>query len=161
MTHTEFKQKFMPLQPMLFREACKMLCDKFEAEDAVQNLYLRLWEKRDELARLVAPEAYCRTMLHNICIDRWRRLQRENQLFADEELPHPEAPMSTFEEKDEKEFVKIYLSRLPLLQRRVVFMRMNGYSYGEIERITGISGVNIRVIISRLRKKFREYYNDK
>ncbi|MBQ8270252.1 MAG: sigma-70 family RNA polymerase sigma factor [Bacteroidaceae bacterium] len=161
MTHAEFKQKFMPLQPMLFREAYRMLCDKFEAEDAVQNLYLRLWEKKNELARLVAPEAYCRTMLHNICIDRWRLLQKENQLFAGDGQPLTEAPMSTFEKNDEKEFVKIYLDCLPLLQRRVVLMRMNGHSYSEIEEITGISGVNIRVIISRLRKRFREYYNDK
>ena len=33
----------MPLQKMLYREAYKVLGDAFEAEDAVQNLYVRLW----------------------------------------------------------------------------------------------------------------------
>lgn len=161
MTHTEFKQKFMPLQPMLFGEACRMLCDRFEAEDAVQNLYLKLWEQKDSLPRLLAPEAYCRAMLRNICIDRWRGLKRDYDLFTTDEPQVSDAVTTPFEHSDEKECVKLYLDGLPQLQRRVVQMRMSGYSNDEIEEITGISGVNIRVIISRLRKKFRQYYNDK
>ena len=50
------------MQRILYREAYIMLGDSFEAEDAVQNLYMRLWEKRDELESLVAPEAYLRAM---------------------------------------------------------------------------------------------------
>ena len=57
MTHAEFKRRFLPLQNLLYREAYRMLCDSFEAEDAVQNLYLRLWERKDELKDIVAPEA--------------------------------------------------------------------------------------------------------
>ena len=49
MTHEEFKRQFMPLQQMLYREAYRMLCDRFEAEDAVQNLYVRLWEQKELL----------------------------------------------------------------------------------------------------------------
>ncbi|MBE6296194.1 MAG: hypothetical protein E7086_06805 [Bacteroidales bacterium] len=40
---------------MLYREAYRMLCDSFEAEDAVQNLYLRLWERKEELKILLRP----------------------------------------------------------------------------------------------------------
>ena len=42
----------MPLQKTLYREAFKMLCDCYEAEDAVQNLYLKLWERKEELKNL-------------------------------------------------------------------------------------------------------------
>jgi RNA polymerase sigma-70 factor (ECF subfamily) len=38
-------------------------------------------------------------------------------------------------------------------------MKMNGLDYEEIENLTGLSAVNVRVIVSRVRKKFREYYN--
>ena len=64
-----------------------MLCDRFEAEDAVQNLYVKLWERREELNSLVSPEAYCRTMLRNICIDRWRFIRAHDcdvELSAEE-----------------------------------------------------------------------------
>ena len=67
----------MPLQQMLYRKAFKVLGDRFEAEDAVQNLYVRLWEQRDEIGHIVSPEAYCRTMLKCICIDRWRRINAQ------------------------------------------------------------------------------------
>ena len=46
------------MQSMLYREAYKVLGDAFEAEDAVQNMYVRLWEQKEELGRIVSPEAY-------------------------------------------------------------------------------------------------------
>ena len=61
-----------------------MLCDSFEAEDAVQNLYLRLWERKEELKNIVATEAYCRKLLKNICIDRWQAMRMHDEVS---ELP--------------------------------------------------------------------------
>ncbi len=159
MTHTEFKKRFLPLQQMLYKEAYRILCDKFEAEDAVQNLYLRLWQEKDKLATLQTPEAYARTMLHNICIDRWRLLREEKKNEDVSTLQVVSEHKNAFEVEDEREYINLYLKELPPLQRKVVQLRMSGLGYEEIERITGLSAVNIRVIISRLRKKFREYYN--
>ena len=95
MTNTEFKRRFLPLQKMLYREAFRMLCDSFEAEDAVQNLYLKLWERKDELKNIVAPEAYCRTLLKNICIDRWRVIRSHGEI--------PCRPPSTLQPRDADE----------------------------------------------------------
>ena len=49
MTRTDFKTRFLPLHKELYRVALRMLGESNEAEDAVQNLYLRLWERKDEL----------------------------------------------------------------------------------------------------------------
>ena len=65
MTHTEFKRRFLPLQKMLYREAFRMLCDSFEAEDAVQNLYLKLWERKDELKNI---GAHCQNIIQETII---------------------------------------------------------------------------------------------
>lgn len=160
MTHAEFKKRFLPLQPMLYREAMRVLCDRFEAEDAVQNLYIKLWELKDELGNLLSPEAYCRKILRNICIDRWRvlRASEENVEELQENIADTSPP--EIEVQETKECVEGFLNTLPLLQRRIMQMRMNGCRFEEIERITGVSQVNIRVIISRLRKRFIEYYNE-
>ena len=72
----------MPLQRMLYREAFKVLGDSFEAEDAMQNLYVRLWEQKEQLDHLVSPEAYCRTVLRNICIDRWRAIKERDGMWS-------------------------------------------------------------------------------
>ena len=160
MIHAEFKRRFLPLQKMLYREALRMLCDTFEAEDAVQNLYLKLWEKRDELDSIAAPEAYCRTLLKNICIDRWRTIRSHDvqQDVAADDVAWDSPP--DIERREADECLAKFLATLPQQHRRVMQMRMNGCSFEEIEEVTGLSQANIRVIVSRTRKRFREFYDN-
>ena len=158
MTSSEFKNLFLPLQRKLYREAYKMLCDSFEAEDAVQNLYLRLWEKRNGLGTLVAPEAYCIKVLRNICIDRLRQKRdMDDTGTVFDEIPIDAPP--DIERVETENCLRHFFASLPELHSRVVEMKMNGLDYDEIEKITGLSAVNVRVIVSRVRKKLREYYN--
>lgn len=159
MTHTEFKSRFLPLQKMLYREAFRMLCDKFEAEDAVQNLYLKLWERKDELNDIAVPEAYCRALLKNICIDRWRvimSIEEVREMSADDVAGNSPPEIERIEAD---ECLEKFFAGLPHLHSRVMKMRMNGCDFDEIENVTGLSQVNIRVIVSRIRKKFREFYD--
>ena len=150
----------MPLQQMLYREAYRMLCDRFEAEDAVQNLYMKLWEKKDELKSLVAPEVYLRTLLRNICIDRWRQLRAhddEEHIQADETTIY--TPPET-DKKEAEECLQHFLAGLPGVQQKIIQMKINGCTFEEIEKATGLQQTNIRVIISRVRKRFREFYDN-
>ena len=148
----------MPLQQMLYREAYRMLCDRFEAEDAVQNCYLKLWEQKELLGNLISPESYCRKVLKNICIDRWRviRSREEEDTGIDDSIATDAPP--DIEAGEAREFLEHFLAGLPEQQRRVMLMQMQGKSFEEIAGITGLSAVNVRVIISRVRKRFREMY---
>ena len=143
----------------MFREAFRLLCDRFDAEDAVQNLYLRLWERRSELGSIVSPENYCYTLLRNICIDRIRQLKvRDEEHVPIDEIPDIVPP--DVEVSETRQCIEQFLGSVPELQRKIVQMRINGCSYEEIEEITGLSAVNVRVIVSRIRKQFRDYYNN-
>ena len=144
----------MPLQQMLYREAYRMLCEQFEAEDAVQNLYLRLWERREQLDTLIAPDAYCLKMLRNICIDRWRVIRQRDEGTLDDEMLVVDAPP----DNDTKDFIEHFLAVLPTEHRRVMQMHMQGMPYDEIAALVGLSEGNIRVIISRISKKVRESF---
>ena len=160
MTHDEFKKQFIPLQQKLYREAFKMLCDRCEAEDAVQNLYLKLWEKKDELKNLISPDAYCQTLLKNICIDRWRVIRAHcnaQEITTDEIATHSPPEI---ENRETEECLQHFLAGLPMEQQKIIQMKINGCTYDEIERITGFSQTNIRVIISRIRRKFRCFYDN-
>ena len=160
MTHAEFKKRFLPLQKMLYREAFRLLCDSFEAEDAVQNLYLKLWEKKEELNTVLAPEAYCRTILKNICIARWRAMRSQDVMS---EVPSEDIVADSppdIERREADECLEMFLAGIPQQHQRVMQMRMNGCSFEEIENVTGLSQANIRVIVSRTRKRFREFYKD-
>ena len=160
MTHAEFKKRFLPLQPMLYREAMKVLCDSFEAEDAVQNLYIRLWQHKDELDAVLSPESYCRRLLRNICIDRWRVIRSHDEVgeMSADYVAGSSPP--EIERREADECLEKFLAGLPQHYSRVMQMRMNGCSFDEIEGVTGLSQANIRVIVSRVRKRFREFYDN-
>lgn len=158
MTHEEFKRRFMPLQQMLYREAYRMLCDRFEAEDAVQNLYVRLWEQKELLDHLASSEAYCRTVLRNICIDRWRAIKaRDGDVELVEEITEANAPPDV-EHEEVTEFLEHFLATLPEQQQRVMRMMMQGNKAEEIAEVTQLAVGNVRTIVSRIRQKFRELY---
>ena len=148
----------MPLQQMLYREACRMLGDRFEAEDAVQNLYVRLWEQKERLDDLVSPKEYCLRALKNICIDRWRRMRaRDEEVDFVEEISEANAPPDT-EREEAEEFVEHFLATLPERQQRVMTMKMQGNSIEEIAEVTELTEGNVKVMLSRIRKRFRELY---
>ena len=158
MTHEEFKRRYMPLQQMLYREAYRMLGDRFEAEDAVQNLYVRLWEQKERLDDLVSPKEYCLRALKNICIDRWRRMRaRDEEVDFVEEISEANAPPDT-EREEAEEFIEHFLATLPERQQRVMTMQIQGNSIEEIAEVTKLTEGNVKVMLSRIRKRFRELY---
>ena len=148
----------MPLQKMLYREAYRMLGDRFEAEDAVQNLYVRLWEQKERLDDLVSPKEYCLRALKNICIDRWRRMRaRDEEVDFVEEISEANAPPDT-EREEAEEFIEHFLATLPERHQRVMTMQMQGNSIEEIAEVTKLTEGNVKVMLSRIRKRFRELY---
>lgn len=158
MTHAEFKERFMPLQRILYREAYRMLGDAFEAEDAVQNLYVKLWEQKERLGHLVSPKEYCLKALRNICIDRWRKIKaHDEEVELVEDVVRGNAPPDA-EHEEAEEFVEHFLANLPEQPRRIMRMQMQGNSIEEIAAATALTEGNVKVILSRIRKRFRELY---
>lgn len=134
-----------------------------DAEDMVQEAYLRLWQRREELPPdMGSVEAYGITIVRNLCLDALKAPQLEEEHRPIEELEVAQAGSLTreVEVKDEASIVKRIIGALPEQQRQVVKMRdVDDCSYEEIEQVTGLSAVNIRVLLSRARKKIREQFN--
>ncbi|MDR2497590.1 MAG: RNA polymerase sigma factor [Tannerellaceae bacterium] len=160
MTVAAFKERFLPLHPRLYRLAFSFTEDSSDAEDVLQEAYLKLWTKRSELSRIDNAEAFCVTLVRNICIDRLRSagpLRLPNGEAADSRSAS--SPEATAIRREELALVKLLIDRLPDKQRLV--LRLYGlkeYSLKEIEQITGLSSVNIRVLLSRARKIIKEQF---
>ena len=67
-----FKQLLLPLYPRLHRVSLRLLGNVEDAEDMVQEVFLKLWDRRDALPDVQNVEAYCVTLTKNMCIDRLR-----------------------------------------------------------------------------------------
>ena len=62
-----FKCLYLPFHVKLYRIAFALVGNQEEAEDIVQEVYSRLWERRDELAAVRNPEAYAITLTKHFC----------------------------------------------------------------------------------------------
>lgn len=149
---------WIPLADRFYRVAYHLLESRDDAEDAVQELYLKILSIPGKLVYVRDPAAYGITLLKNICIDRIRRREcrRAEQLedFMAADASGPERKMT---EKDTLARVIKEMERLPEKQAKVLRMRaLEGLEYDEIARRTGLSQINIRVLISMARKTLKK-----
>jgi len=154
----DFRKIWLPLAERFYRVAYHLLESRPDAEDAVQELYLKILSMHGKLVYVREPAAYGITLLKNICIDKIRRREsrRTEQLeeFIAADASGPEKQMS---EKDTLSRVMKEMERLPEKQAKVLRMRaVEGLEYDEIARRTGLSQVNIRVLISIARKTLKK-----
>lgn len=161
MTHREFKTRFLPCHEKLYRVAFRYLGREYDAEDMVQNTYLKLWENRDNLEEIKNDEAYAIKVLKNLCLDRlrkipWRTDDESVLLKRAGTTPRPDEKMELCEDV---EILSSIVAELPDVQRKVIVMRhFEGKTTDEIEQATGLTPVNLRVILSRARKTIRELF---
>ena len=157
-----FKRLFLPLHPKLFRIAYALVENKADAEDILQDAYYKLWSRREELANVLNPEAFCVTLVKNLCLDYLRspRANRHDEDVAEAvTLSTDSSPDKELEMQDKVEHIRHLISRLPENQRQVIRLRgIDDCSMDEIEQITGLNAVNIRVLLSRARKIIREQF---
>ena len=138
-----------------------MLESHQDAEDAVQELYLKLWRSRESLTGLNNPAAYGLSLLKNICIDRLRRREVRKSEPLDSAVP-PESPPHDrqTDAKDTLRLVMREMDKLPQKQAEVMkMMVLEGLDYKEISRRSGLSQVHIRVLISTARKTLKRKLN--
>ena len=156
----EFKITVLPLRTKLLNYARKLTDEPEDAEDAVQEVLLRLWNKRLELEQYRNIEAFAMTLTHNICIDMWRCKCNDNLSLDIVQAASPTGtPERLLEIKDEIRLMHEIIHSLPNLQRTIMQMKdIEGYETDEIAEITGCGPEAIRSNLSRARKKVRDVY---
>lgn len=156
----QFKITVLPLRAKLLNYARKMTDDPEDAEDAVQEVLLKLWNKRLELDQYRSIEAFAMTLTHNLCIDMWRSKRTGNLSLDVVQTAAPtRTPDRLLEIKDEIRLMHEIIDSLPSLQRTIMRMKdIEEYETEEIAEITGCGAEAIRSNLSRARKKVREIY---
>ena len=159
----EFKQRFMPHHRLLYRVAYQLTGNAQDAEDLLQDLYLKLWQKRDDLPDEAMKEAYLATMIRNLFIDQ-RRLKHVD---ASAELKNEDGPPDErsldrqIDARDEVRQMEGLISELPERDAKIIQMHLvDDCSYEEIERDTGLSQGNIRIIVMRTKKKLKQQFQN-
>ncbi len=154
-----FKKVFIPYHQKLYRIAYRIVQDAANAEDIVQDTFIKLWNKRDEMESVDNTEAFAIIILRNTCLDHLRKTKNDRYTDYDTDMTETTSLTKQIELQDEAEKIKYLINKLPDQQRQVMMMKhWDEYSDEEIEQATGLSAGNIRVILSRARKTIREQY---
>jgi RNA polymerase sigma-70 factor (ECF subfamily) len=159
MKSSEFKLLVMPYSSRLYRMAFRLMNSREEAEDIVQEVYVKLWGMRSELSKYNSIEALCVRITRNLCLDQLRRRKVNHDAMKAEKLKvesYPETPSENLEKKENAELLHTLISALPEPQRSLVHLRhLEGKEYEEIAEMVNMNVNAIRVSISRARKQMR------
>ena len=146
------------LRPKLYRFALAFTRRTDEAEDVVQEVGVKLWERRDELEALRSVEAYAMSAVRNRCLDYARSPHnRSDELTETHDAVSEQTPYRKVEQADMAAFVRRLIDRLPEQQQSVIRLRdIEGYELEEIAEILGMNDGAVRANLSRARQKIRE-----
>ncbi|MEO8934648.1 MAG: sigma factor, partial [Xanthomarina sp.] len=78
MTQAEFLNMVMPFKDKIFRLAKRLLVSKEEAEDATQEILLKLWNNKTKIEAYKNVEAFSMTMTKNFCLDKLKSKHAQN-----------------------------------------------------------------------------------
>lgn len=156
-----FKNKYMGSHQKLYRVAYRLLENEADAQDVVQDTYAKLWNKRTELEQIENGEAYAMMMLRNLCIDHLRSRSLKHQESIDvvefRLMDEGESTQQRLENEEDLTRIERIIGTLPQQQQMVLKLRhWDDFSMEEIENATGLTAVNVRVMLSRARKRIKE-----
>ncbi len=155
MNSEELNIEFLSVKDAAYRYAASLLSDYNEAEDAVQDLYEKLWRRRLFL-RKCSFHSLVMTSIRNICLDILRRRERLRQTF----VTTPTEAIFDDEQEGNAELTPLIehiISRLPEREREVIHLRdCEQMEFEDIASIIGITESAARMALSRARQKVRD-----
>ncbi len=76
MKKLSFRDDVLPLKDKIFRLSLRITLSRAEAEDIVQDVLIKVWNRRDDLAEVDSIEAYSLTVCRNLSLDRLQRKEK-------------------------------------------------------------------------------------
>ncbi len=158
MQQKEFLNLVMPFKDKLFRMAKRLLVSREEAEDATQEVLLKLWTKNEAMSQYKSVEAFAMTMTKNFCLDRLKSKQAGNLKLVHSNYQDENTSLQKqLEVEDSVSWVERIMDELPEQQKMVVQLRdVEDYDFDEISDMLDMKPTAVRVTLSRARKTIRE-----
>lgn len=155
----QFTRSVVPERDKLFRYAFRLLRNKEDAEDTVQETLLRMWHMNSKLEEYQNLGTLAMIINKNLCLDKLKKAGRFSEEYDDHLPEQHDNPQTALEKKDACQMVARCMEFLPDLQKLTLRMRdVEGYELEEIARITGSSAEAVRMNLSRARKRIRDMY---
>ncbi len=162
MDRNAFNDLIHNLNRRLYILAYGILRNKQEAEDVVQDAFIKMWTMKSDLDRYDDPCALAVTITRNKCIDKLRRLKFTDGTKDEYDFSRTDPDPSPYDKLVSSENVQIInriINKLPPNYREVIDMKeIRGLSYEEISKLNDVNINTLRVNLSRARQLIKEEY---
>ena len=159
MSIKDFTQRVAPLKDRLFRFALRMTDQRTLAEDVVQEVLIKLWEKRADLGAIQHLEAWSVRLIRNLSIDKLRSKHQQTTTLPDhyESVAVEPTPQEQLEHREQVQRIHALVQQLPEKQRLVFHLReMEELSYQEIGDALDIPLNQVKVNLFRARQALQQ-----
>ncbi|GEC09806.1 RNA polymerase sigma24 factor [Streptomyces spinoverrucosus] len=146
MTEEEFDAFYAAAFPRLTGQLYAFTGDHGEAQDVVQEAFVRAWDRRREFLADGAPEAWIRTVAMRLAVSRWRRAKRWLELVR--RTPPPEAAPGPDAEHAHLVDMVTALRKLPEAQRMAVVLHY--LCDLSVEQVASETGAPVGTVKARL-----------
>jgi RNA polymerase sigma factor (sigma-70 family) len=158
MTQRDFSSLVQRLKNRMYRISLEIVKQEELAEDVVQEVFIKVWDKREELAVIENLDAYCLRMVRNLSIDKTRLKHYKNQdlsvayrMHTADPSPDKQAELNNIIAN-----IKNWMTELPASQKEVLILRdFEGLSYQEIADTLEIPLNQVKVYLFRARQFLR------
>lgn len=158
MNQQEFMRTVSPFKDRLFRLAKRLLVSTEEAEDATQEVLVRLWNNREKLGGYGNVEALAVTITKNYCLDQLKSKRATEMRIVHSNYTDSQAGLQQqAEDRDSLDWVEKIMDTLPEQQKMIVQLRdIEEYEFEDIAKVMDMNETAVRVALSRARKTIRE-----
>lgn len=150
----DFETRVLSLSDRIYPMAARMLGSRSGAEDAVQEIMMKLWERRSKIGDHPNIKGYVFLTARNYCLDLLKRKEPEvDALDFQMKVLKSEGSHSQVEWEELNTIIEGLLTELPAPQREVMMLRdIDGLEFVEIAAATNLNIEHVRVLLSRARK---------
>lgn len=158
MNERTFLNIINPVKDKMYRLALRLLTSKEAAEDATQEVILKLWSRKEKIKHYANIEAFAMTVTKNYCLDQLKSKQNSHLRIVHQNYQNHDISLQTeVELSDEMAWLGKIVDSLPDQQKMIFQLRdIEQYDYEEIAEIMEMNQTAIRVALSRARKAIRE-----
>lgn len=162
MTRADFNNLVKRTSRKLYVQAYHILENQTGSEDAVQEVFLRLWRMNTALDKYESVEALAMTMVKNLCIDQLRKqkfIDQSTERSFNSILSQEPSPYDRMEKQETMSIIEKIMEDLPESYREIIRLKdVTGLSYEEISQKTLTNINTLRVNLSRARKMVRDQF---
>jgi len=160
MSLKQFKNDILPVKDKLYRFANSILRNGMEAEDVVQEVFIRLWQRRDHWSEIENIEALTMKMTKNLALDKLRSKHNRTDALPDyaDWRDDGAQPDEMTERNDTISRIRTIMQELPEKHRLVMQLRdIEGLSYEEICTTLDMPMSQVKINLFSARKQIREH----